>query len=264
MWWQATVDAPMGDIGRKSNREIVDAMDWDGDADDLILALVECGWLDVHDEYRLVVHDWEDHAPTYLKASIKSRSLRLSEQLPRTLRDGAGRFTRPQGTVHSGPSTGDGKKNTVHKGPSTRDGASILVKSILFQSGGDGPEEEPGSGAARRGEMEGPDDAAKDEAGRWPEVMQILQTMIDEESWRTWFDPECVRCVGLSAAGVWLEAAGNFYCNWLANNYAGEIARAAREAFGLDDDPEVYIRGVGEAETAQDDDHEPATVLPEP
>ena len=69
--WHATAsNAPEGDIGRYSNEDIATLIDWDGDADELIDALAETGWLARCSNHRLVVHDWGDHAPNYLKANL--------------------------------------------------------------------------------------------------------------------------------------------------------------------------------------------------
>lgn len=73
MWLAVGKNCPRGDIGRFSNEEIAIMVDWDGDPDELISALVECRWLDVCDTYRLVVHDWQDHCPTYIKGGISKR-----------------------------------------------------------------------------------------------------------------------------------------------------------------------------------------------
>lgn len=54
--------APAGDVGRFENQEIADGCGWDGKPSKLISALIRCGWLDRHEEHRLVVHDWHDHA----------------------------------------------------------------------------------------------------------------------------------------------------------------------------------------------------------
>ena len=66
LWIATQRNAPRGDIGRHSDEEIAIECDWDGDPGFLVCALVETGWLDRHDEHRLVVHDWADHAPRYV------------------------------------------------------------------------------------------------------------------------------------------------------------------------------------------------------
>ncbi|MEI7850639.1 MAG: hypothetical protein WCH86_02290 [Kiritimatiellales bacterium] len=69
--WQFTcANAPQGDIGRHSNEDICASLEWGGDADELIKTLTECGWLDIHEECRLSVHDWHEHAPNYVKGGL--------------------------------------------------------------------------------------------------------------------------------------------------------------------------------------------------
>ena len=46
-------------------------VDWGGDHDQLITALVECGWIDLCSEHRLLVHDWPEHAPKYVKGNVE-------------------------------------------------------------------------------------------------------------------------------------------------------------------------------------------------
>lgn len=73
MLWIATIkNAPRGDIGRFDNETIAIECDWHGDADDFVNALVEARWLDECAEHRLVVHDWADHAPYFVRG-IASR-----------------------------------------------------------------------------------------------------------------------------------------------------------------------------------------------
>ncbi|MCF7848734.1 MAG: hypothetical protein K9M45_07790 [Kiritimatiellales bacterium] len=69
--WNLTAQtAYRGDIGKLSNDDIAASIEWDGDADELIMALLETGWLDKSENHRLVVHDWEDHCAKYVKANI--------------------------------------------------------------------------------------------------------------------------------------------------------------------------------------------------
>jgi hypothetical protein len=67
LWHTTLRNAPDGDIGKLSNEDIASAIEWDGDADELIAALVKSRWLDTDPDYRLIVHDWSDHCPNYLK-----------------------------------------------------------------------------------------------------------------------------------------------------------------------------------------------------
>lgn len=71
LWLATAKSAPDGGIGRFTNEEIAIECDWDGDPDELVTALLECGWLDQHADCRLVVHDWADHAPNHVVNNLK-------------------------------------------------------------------------------------------------------------------------------------------------------------------------------------------------
>lgn len=71
IWKLTRSSAPEGDIGRFSNEDIAAGIEYDGDADELVNHLVETCWLDEDEEFRLIVHDWSDHVPTYMKGQMK-------------------------------------------------------------------------------------------------------------------------------------------------------------------------------------------------
>lgn len=54
--------APQGDIGKLADVEIATACCSAREASLLVASLVAAGWLDPHPTYRLLIHDWEDHA----------------------------------------------------------------------------------------------------------------------------------------------------------------------------------------------------------
>jgi len=70
LWLFTSSDCPRGDIGRYSNEDISAAIEWQGDPEELISALVASGWLDESENHRLVVHDWHVHAPNFVKGGI--------------------------------------------------------------------------------------------------------------------------------------------------------------------------------------------------
>jgi len=70
VWYFTCRNSPCGDIGRHSNEDIAADMEWDDDADELIDALVYAGFLDLSSQYRLVVHDWPEHCPNWVRANI--------------------------------------------------------------------------------------------------------------------------------------------------------------------------------------------------
>jgi len=74
-----------GALGRFSNRLIAIKIEWTGDPDKLVKALVQTRWLDEHPEHRLLVHDWPDHCEDTVHRRIaRARSLFANGQLPKT------------------------------------------------------------------------------------------------------------------------------------------------------------------------------------
>lgn len=79
--WQFAADcADDGGVGRYSNEDIAAYMEWAGDPDELVDALVHCRWLDAHETLRLVVHDWDFHMPYYVEERIRKREQRLTSK----------------------------------------------------------------------------------------------------------------------------------------------------------------------------------------
>lgn len=94
--WQLTAaNAWDGGIGRYNNQEIADGLEWEGDADELISKLLLSKWLD-QDSYtaigepcRLVVHDWKEHCPDWVRKKIQ-RHLLQTKDLGAVLSDNGG------------------------------------------------------------------------------------------------------------------------------------------------------------------------------
>ncbi len=74
----AAVNADDGNIGRYTNDEICLYLEYFDSSDKLIEALIESGFVDVCDENRLSIHDWNEHAPKYIKDRIAKRNKRRS------------------------------------------------------------------------------------------------------------------------------------------------------------------------------------------
>lgn len=72
LWHLTAHHAKDGAIGKTfTNEDIANAIGWDGEPDQLIEALVSAGWLDVCEVNRLVVHDWHDHCPEFVRGNIR-------------------------------------------------------------------------------------------------------------------------------------------------------------------------------------------------
>ena len=66
---------PQGNIGKYADHAIEAWVEWEGQPGELIAALVAAGWLDLDPDYRLVVHDWPDHADQATKLALKRKEL---------------------------------------------------------------------------------------------------------------------------------------------------------------------------------------------
>lgn len=73
--WHVTAErAPTGAIGASmTDQDIADEMYWDGDAKELIEALVQSGWIDRCSTNRLVIHDWSKHADQSVRRKVARR-----------------------------------------------------------------------------------------------------------------------------------------------------------------------------------------------
>ena len=69
-----------GAIGRYSNSDIAIELEWPGDPDALIAALLESGWLDKAEVGRLTVHDWADHCPDFIKDRLRKRNQKTYDE----------------------------------------------------------------------------------------------------------------------------------------------------------------------------------------
>lgn len=102
LWHACAEQTPRGDIGRMSDRHLARLLDWQGDAAELVAALVETGWLDEHPEHRLLVHDWAQHADRWVARSLANRGLEFIDP-------DAPQFRAPESAVsgaHTGAHTG--------------------------------------------------------------------------------------------------------------------------------------------------------------
>jgi len=73
LWWWALDFAQDGVLDKYDAEDIADAMQWEGDADQLVEALLSSGYIDDTDD-SLVVHDWHDYAGKLLERRAKDRA----------------------------------------------------------------------------------------------------------------------------------------------------------------------------------------------
>lgn len=82
----AITQTPRGDIGSLTDHEIERWVGWTGKKGDLIAALIETRWLDECLDNRLIVHDWDEHAPEFIqkraRASQQNKALEPYFHIP--------------------------------------------------------------------------------------------------------------------------------------------------------------------------------------
>lgn len=75
LWHWTAKFAPRGDVGRFQDVDIEQGAGWEGPEGQLVDSLEAEGWLDVHGEVRLVVHDWHEHADDAVKKALARKGL---------------------------------------------------------------------------------------------------------------------------------------------------------------------------------------------
>lgn len=98
LWLMTGQYAEDGIIGRYTDEEIASHIGWDREASELIDALAgtddRSGFLDrvPENQGRLLIHDWEDHMPEFLRARLRKRRQRTQEtdNVPGPSRDNNG------------------------------------------------------------------------------------------------------------------------------------------------------------------------------
>ena len=88
LWLFVMDQSPAGDVGKWSDDEIEAELDWKGEPGALINALVDSRWLDRCQKNRLVVHDWADHLPEFIKKRVKRDNLTIASIVQPCLADG--------------------------------------------------------------------------------------------------------------------------------------------------------------------------------
>lgn len=78
--WLLCIDCcDEGNVGKFTDEEIADYLEWDGDASELVRALSDSGWTDSDTNGRPVVHDWLEHCPEFIRDRIRKRRARDSD-----------------------------------------------------------------------------------------------------------------------------------------------------------------------------------------
>ena len=72
LWAFTGKQAPRGDVGKWPDGAIARACYWMGRPELFTQALLESGFLEADSEHRLIIHDWHEHAPRWVKSKLKT------------------------------------------------------------------------------------------------------------------------------------------------------------------------------------------------
>lgn len=87
LWHLTAKQAIRGDIGKLSNEDIAIGLDYRDDENLLVAALLDSGWLDADPKYRLLIHDWADHAEDAVHMKLaRAKKIFASGDIPKTNR----------------------------------------------------------------------------------------------------------------------------------------------------------------------------------
>lgn len=161
LWDFAAENAMAGDIGRFTNSQIALGIDFDGDADSLVEALVATRWIDKDKKHRLIIHDWHEHCEEWIKKRCSRAGITFC--LPRggqrqTTAD-SGRRPR-QTTADNGslPGPGPGPDPVPVPGPEPDPGP---VESLRSPEAKGNPRQTRAGPEVSPGEFTGPDRTAR-------------------------------------------------------------------------------------------------------
>ena len=80
LWQWTSQYCPAGDIGRFPDRMIAQGVEWPpDDAERLITAMREAGWIDAHAVRRLIVHDWPEHCNDSVHLYLARRGMTFAD-----------------------------------------------------------------------------------------------------------------------------------------------------------------------------------------
>ena len=123
LWGFTAEYAPLGNVGKWPDEMIARACCWTDDSSKFIQSLIDSRWLDMAEDLwpefpRLLVHDWPEHCPTYIKGNLASRGMSVAYY-----------YTKPPSL--STPAIAPVLSTSANSPPATE---SSLVESCLVES----------------------------------------------------------------------------------------------------------------------------------
>jgi hypothetical protein len=68
-----------GNIGKFSDLELAEYLEWESDPSQLVRALADSGWTDQDQAGRPVIHDWLEHCPDFIRERVRKRRMRAQK-----------------------------------------------------------------------------------------------------------------------------------------------------------------------------------------
>ena len=129
----AAQNAPAGNIGKYANDEIALFMEYFGDPDELVSALIDSGYVDADDDERLVIHGWIEHRPKYLNDRAAKQRNRQNKDAPQTVGDSPRQSETFAPTIPSHTKPRQAKPNQTKIKPETENAGSpaVIARSVL-------------------------------------------------------------------------------------------------------------------------------------
>lgn len=138
--WLLCVDCcDEGNIGKFTDDEIADYLEWEGSPSELVRALSDSGWTDLDSHGRPVIHDWLEHCPEFIRDRVRKRIARHSK-------DCNDHSSRCKTTTYAPPESDKTGQDRTNTGPD-RD-LTVYVNSIPTQPIPTQPIQEVGAATA--------------------------------------------------------------------------------------------------------------------
>jgi len=75
-------DVRAGNVGKFTDAEIAELLNWNLDPQRLVGAMRDTGWLDPDDEHRLIIRDWSEHSPSFVDRWLTARRMDYADGNP--------------------------------------------------------------------------------------------------------------------------------------------------------------------------------------
>ena len=137
LWRFAGKHAPTGAVGTHTDEEIAISLEWTEEPRALVEALVRCRLLDeAPPPERLLVHDWPEHAPRHVRASLQRQGLDFSPRYDARHDAAPMRYdaativpTVERSTVATTATTTEGSSSSSSSTSTSTDASSSLIRA---------------------------------------------------------------------------------------------------------------------------------------